>query len=350
MKKKSVVVNEKYISLKKSSGLYFLILIPAIPYLTMVEGNKNEQSFDISLLMLFGCLYVFCFLMVTVICRRFACRTKSQALTISFFTIFSCYHLAKLPFNNLESYQGFIFTLCIQAILLALLYLGIMRMRKLITVVAIAFFIVPAVSLMVSGANVSWDLASRLSMLGFPVFEKTALHRGEPSSSYSKSTKPNVYIFLFDGYQRSDVLNSFYGFNNSNFLKDLKNLGFTTYPNSQSNFPTTVPSLNYVLSLISVTEDEEKIKSQLEKKYYQLRTKNETPEVFRFFEENDYTVWTQSYRKNVFKGCGINCLRRTPILLYEETQYLKMTPLFDALRLFSSEFFFHLVEYCENCQ
>ena len=66
---------------------------------------------------------------------------------------------------------------------------------------------------------------------------------------------PNIYYIILDGYGRSDVLKNEYGYNNSDFLNGLRDLGFYIAECSQSNYAQTQMSLasslnfNYIDSL-----------------------------------------------------------------------------------------------------
>lgn len=65
----------------------------------------------------------------------------------------------------------------------------------------------------------------------------------------------DIYYIILDGYGRSDVLKNEYGYDNSNFLNSLRDMGFTIAECSQSNYAQTQMSLasslnfNYIESL-----------------------------------------------------------------------------------------------------
>src|SRR5574341_1867696 len=66
---------------------------------------------------------------------------------------------------------------------------------------------------------------------------------------------PDIYYIILDGYGRADVLKNQYGYDNSDFLTALKNLGFYVADCAQSNYAQTQLSLssslnfNYIDSL-----------------------------------------------------------------------------------------------------
>ena len=57
------------------------------------------------------------------------------------------------------------------------------------------------------------------------------------------NTPPDIYYIILDGYGRSDVLKNEYGYDNSEFLNGLHDLGFTIAECSQSNYAQTQMSL-----------------------------------------------------------------------------------------------------------
>jgi hypothetical protein len=60
---------------------------------------------------------------------------------------------------------------------------------------------------------------------------------------------PDVYLFLLDSYGRADLLKQAYGFDNSQFLKELEKRGFYVAECSQSNYVRTEISLASSLNM-----------------------------------------------------------------------------------------------------
>ncbi|MEX2161883.1 MAG: hypothetical protein WD751_08220 [Anaerolineales bacterium] len=67
--------------------------------------------------------------------------------------------------------------------------------------------------------------------------------------SSASEDAPDIYYILTDAYSRQDVLADFYDFDNSNFLGQLKDLGFYVADCSLSNYPKTRLSLTSSLNL-----------------------------------------------------------------------------------------------------
>jgi hypothetical protein len=60
--------------------------------------------------------------------------------------------------------------------------------------------------------------------------------------------KPDIYYIILDGYARSDVMKTIYGFDNEPYLKRLESLGFFVARGSRSNYPQTRLSISSALN------------------------------------------------------------------------------------------------------
>lgn len=61
--------------------------------------------------------------------------------------------------------------------------------------------------------------------------------------------QPDVYYIILDGYGREDTLKEYYSFDNSDFIKQLKDLGFYVAERSTSNYPKTIFSIASSLNM-----------------------------------------------------------------------------------------------------
>lgn len=61
--------------------------------------------------------------------------------------------------------------------------------------------------------------------------------------------RPDIYFILLDGYSRADVLEKYYGFDNSPFLKGLEGRGFQVADASDANYNWTFLSLASTLNM-----------------------------------------------------------------------------------------------------
>ena len=68
------------------------------------------------------------------------------------------------------------------------------------------------------------------------------------------STMPDIYFIILDKYARSDALQSFYKYDNSEFIAGLESQGFWVAPCSRSNYAFTVMSLSSQLNMAYVED------------------------------------------------------------------------------------------------
>jgi hypothetical protein len=60
---------------------------------------------------------------------------------------------------------------------------------------------------------------------------------------------PDIYYIILDGYGRADALQTIHGYDNSDFILELENLGFYVAPESQANYGRTFLSLASSLNM-----------------------------------------------------------------------------------------------------
>jgi len=78
--------------------------------------------------------------------------------------------------------------------------------------------------------------------------ENTLLKPSNPSRM------PDIYFIILDKYGRSDALQSFYKYDNTEFIHKLESLGFWVAPCSRSNYAFTVMSLSSQLNMAYVDD------------------------------------------------------------------------------------------------
>jgi hypothetical protein len=71
----------------------------------------------------------------------------------------------------------------------------------------------------------------------------------EPFQLASNNNSPDVYLIILDGYLRDDKLMYLYNFDNSEFLKQLTDLGFVLPSCTQSNYTYTPLSISTELNM-----------------------------------------------------------------------------------------------------
>jgi hypothetical protein len=60
---------------------------------------------------------------------------------------------------------------------------------------------------------------------------------------------PDIYYIILDSYGRQDILQQFYGYNNTEFIASLEEMGFIIPEHGQSNYSKTVLSISSMLNM-----------------------------------------------------------------------------------------------------
>ena len=134
--------------------------------------------------------------------------------------------------------------------------LYLFRHRTLLPLwIVLGVFLVWWVSRKAFGAEMATHVLNLVGifLLILPVFQLTTFllqsrssqPRQNPSALNLKAgdQPPDIYYIILDGYGRSDVLKNEYGYDNSDFLNSLRDLGFYIAGCSQSNYAQTQMSL-----------------------------------------------------------------------------------------------------------
>ena len=104
----------------------------------------------------------------------------------------------------------------------------------------------------------------------------------------SKSTYPNIYYIILDGYGHQKYLLKNFNFDNSEFLSSLKKMGFNIPDNSRSNYPSTGPTIAANLNMMYVHDLISQTGKPNINKLYNL-TKNNA--VMKFVETRGYETY-----------------------------------------------------------
>jgi hypothetical protein len=84
-------------------------------------------------------------------------------------------------------------------------------------------------------------------------FLSESISSQEIYSTVTENT-PDIYYIILDGYGREDILNEFYSYDNSAFIKGLKERGFYVADDSYTNYMQTVLSLSSSLNMDYIDE------------------------------------------------------------------------------------------------
>ena len=161
-------------------------------------------------------------MIVTAFIRERLVRNRTLLSIASFFTAFSIYHFISIPFDELPPLPGYFLSVIAQLCVAVFIYLFATKLTKLLAVITLSFLFVPIFSLISNGGNFHWDLSDRWNSFKFILIDDQKFKNNTPVSDpiVATKTKPNIFIFLFDGYQRSDILKKFYGYDNSEFCRN----------------------------------------------------------------------------------------------------------------------------------
>lgn len=118
--------------------------------------------------------------------------------------------------------------------------------------------LVSTLFLMIGIYKVAWQ-ASGISLSDTPQYNWK--NRVLPVELVPQRGKPDIYYIVLDAYGRTDVLNEYYNFDNSDFVESLQTRGFIIPSHARSNYTKTVMSIsstlnmNYVSNLAPKLED-----------------------------------------------------------------------------------------------
>jgi hypothetical protein len=82
-----------------------------------------------------------------------------------------------------------------------------------------------------------------------------------PPQAISDNNHPDIYLIVLDGHGRADVLKDEFGFDNSQFINSLRDMGFYVASCSQSNYASTRYSLTslFQMDYIQIVDGKEKV-------------------------------------------------------------------------------------------
>lgn len=233
----------------------FWILISQYPILNLFESNQEfipiEQiysSLGLSFLVNFPIFFI-----SGLITRRW----NNAALITSIFTLsfFSYTHISRIfniPVIKQDSFQLNTFFVIWTVGLLFLIYLAI-RVRitnGIVTIINISALILVALP-------ISLVFYSRISVSPRRIEEARAQLAqmrengsiGDGQVVADTDTFPDIYLIIMDSYMREDKLKTYYGFDNSYFIRSLEDRGFYIARNARSNYLNTTYSLNTLMNL-----------------------------------------------------------------------------------------------------
>jgi hypothetical protein len=182
--------------------------------------------------------------------------------------------------------------------------------------VAVTAFLFPTVRIILSWGEIRTVLAENISSGGIDM-ELTLDNDLE---------KPDVYYIFLDGYGREDILEEFYNYDNSYFLKELEGQGFYIAKRSRSNYSNTVTSLasslnmNYLDEIAEIPPDDVLCRKVLAQSI-------DSSEIMRFFRNLGYQF--------IAFSTGFTTTEITDADLYLQSEEIGLNP-FESLLIRNS--------------
>ena len=307
-----------------------VLLAPVWPTLLFIENNKYQPDFNVFKILSLSFVFVACLIVLETV-ARIVTNSNSNYARLAAVGLVTCYlqfyfdlshlirdTLAFIPNQSISNdilLYGFIFSL-IPVYFGSVKLLNNNNTPKILGVMLLIQLSFPVYSLLMDDGQIK--------------FHQTSITQSEntPAPMYETNKQfPNAYLFVFDAYLRSDFLETQYGFKNTAFNEALLQSGFVVVDNSRSNFPSTQYALNYAYnpsaSTLSKSELTEFLMSNDSFKG------GDISEIQRWFQNDGYVFFKQSYTGNHQSGCNPNCITKEPFLTYTELNFIKNTPLFD---------------------
>jgi hypothetical protein len=227
---------------------YHPILFGIIPVLTLFQVNFTQVSPEV---LVRPIILSALFALISLLVINTLIKNIDDAALITTFFIFMVYSYGHI-YNKIENQEFFGFLIGRHRIMIIVWFiiiaLGIWLIRKklktpyqlnrYLNVVGLVFI---AISILQIGysANTQW----RNTQFSETRFTQEKLI----TQNSTQEGLPDIYYIILDAYARDDVLKS-QGFDNSEFIRELEELGFYVAKCSQSNYGETLLSLSTSLN------------------------------------------------------------------------------------------------------
>jgi hypothetical protein len=269
------------------------LFIITIPLYTVLDGNNKFWkliSFESNVRVFFGITAISA--LVLIFLKRYLDIYKSIVL-LSWAMLHYLFFkpimkfISALPY--LSALQNYKLYLPVLLILTIAFFAGLLKMKKY-TAVKTSLFINTLFLLFVS---IELFKAADNHFKPHPPFISTKKIDLIP---FSKNEKSDIYLFVLDEYAGTKSLNEYYGFDNADFLNELKKRGFFIPKNPTSNYNGTVFS---VMSLLNMEYLQNLRKDDLKqgKSYGQAAFGIAQNQLTTFLKTNGYTLVNNSFFK-----------------------------------------------------
>lgn len=228
--------------------LFFILY----PVLSLYVTNKNQIPFYaiIRSLILIAVLSLMIYLVSLIFLGS---HLKAALLTSAFNLLFNFYghaytFLSQLNFQGIDIARHSLLTILWVALAVMAL-VGIIRLNKNLCKVTQASNFIGGVLLLF----ILFQMNIPNIFLKIINIEKNtanpASYEPRPGPSNPNTVHRDVYYIIVDGYTRADILANEFDFNNSPFITELENIGFTILTSANSNYDNTFDSLVSTLNM-----------------------------------------------------------------------------------------------------
>ena len=336
-------------------NLFIVFLISITPFLNFISKNIGQlYFFDFLYLFIYFLIFVLLIYSLNLFAFKFSKKFDGIFLIGYVVIVFFSYNFI---FNLIDKTNLDVFVnqrimalfLWFALLLLTFIFVKNILHKKIFRKFSLFVFIFLNVSFLIS------------ILIGSPTIERQTLRSNQYNMQNlniqfqnNLEIKPNVYYLLLDHYPRFDILKEFFGYDNSDFLKEIKKKGYKVAEKSISNAMGTDTNMTVVFDM-----NTEYIKKYLEEKktFYigdWLRGRTTVNNIFKKigyknFVSIDNTIQGAPCNKLNPKNTGFDkCISQNIQLTELEINFLKATPIIDLIGKFFPTFFAYQYLYLDT--
>ncbi|MDE0779559.1 MAG: sulfatase-like hydrolase/transferase [Alphaproteobacteria bacterium] len=301
-------------------------LLALWPFTSFLNNNQDDVLIYGGAVSLYGLIFLAGVLLAAVLAISFLGRARASAVA-HVLGVGSVLLFSYLPLSSLLSVLGIslgsirIAIWMVISLFILILVWRASRFRQtsqVLAMVALVIMVVPLLGLANFFLRGSTGIAS-----------ETEMSVAEPH------LQPNVYWFVFDAYSRSDVLEDYFGYDNSGFLDALGERSFEVAKGSLANYASTKLSI----STTATMEYFIPVDAPLHPSMWTARLQGFNPVVKRFRSLGYDYIHAEPGGNNLKTRCGgveDICVKSTPLgvisISEAEVGLLQLTPAFPVIR------------------
>ncbi|MDU9047981.1 MAG: sulfatase-like hydrolase/transferase [Candidatus Electrothrix sp. Rat3] len=326
---------------KLENGLFHPFLFALYPLIAFYSKNIDHTTFLVPLLTMLGIIpivFLVIFFLNLITKNNMKSGMMTSVLVILFFTYGHTHSLILDLYEKKYVFKAIFKNLDLGANLEASLHHTLLLGFFFICILAYIFilFLDKGEYRITQVLNAASALLVIMSLLGI-LFSLATIHRGtlkgnkwEGEKVFASEKRPDIYYIILDGYARSDVLSTYYGFDNTPFTTFLKEKDFYVVDNGYANYTWTFLSLpsslnySYINSLKDIVGEKsldlripfEMIKNNHASQFLKSQgyTYVHVNSTWGATLKNRYADFSIGYSKSFFSNEYLRVLSRTTIL------------------------------------